>query len=99
VPGQATTLTPDVVTPIELNAYPNPASRELHIELKASGLEGAWFTLTDASGQTAYQHWDASTGSAVRQLTLKLPALPAGAYFLTARLGKSQASKTISIRP
>ncbi|RYF80834.1 MAG: T9SS type A sorting domain-containing protein, partial [Chitinophagaceae bacterium] len=87
-----TSTNPDL-TETAWSIYPNPASRQLHLNLPLTA-QAAKAILTDVRGQEVYNASFTSGAGA----TLNLPALSSGVYVLSVQTEKEVLRKKVVIR-
>jgi hypothetical protein len=79
---------------MEINAYPNPVSKTLTVEVRLKEAQPLQLKLFNSVGQTSGQ-WSLSEPSHYHKTELNLSALTGGVYLLEAQAGKQRAMKRV----
>jgi hypothetical protein len=79
---------------IEINAYPNPVSNSLTVEVRLKEAHPLQLKLLNSAGQTSGT-WQLSEASTVHRTELNLSDLTGGIYLLEAQAGQQRAVKRV----
>jgi hypothetical protein len=79
---------------MELNAYPNPVSNSLTVEVRLKEAHPLQLKLLNSAGQTSGT-WQLSEASTVHRTELNLSDLTGGIYLLEAQAGQQRAVKRV----